>query len=160
MKTCPLCRTSYTPKHASKPEAMKTDDKESREQWISGTCSTACWNKHMREIDDEEEKPKPKGMILEVYRSSRLGDCTNGGISAKAGEVVVVGPGVPPIFDPRDRPIVVIDERMGYRFLRPIDDCPKTHAGWMFGGNFAWTSDSRFRELSEQPLPIHDRKEA
>lgn len=53
MKTCPLCSTTYTPKHASKAEAMATTDNESREQWISGCCSTACWDKHMKEPDEE-----------------------------------------------------------------------------------------------------------
>lgn len=44
-----------------------------------------------------------------------------------------------------------------YVNLRPSD---AGKAWTMFGGNFAWTSDSRFRQsVSEQPLPVHDRIE-
>lgn len=28
----------------------------------------------------------------------------------------------------------------------------------MFGGNFIWSADSRFREVSQYPLPLHDRR--
>ncbi len=51
---CPLCSAIYTPKHASKPEAMATQDNESREQWISGCCSTPCWDKHFKEPEEPE----------------------------------------------------------------------------------------------------------
>jgi hypothetical protein len=33
--------------------------------------------------------------------------------------------------------------------------------GWMMGGNFVYTSDSRFKEYfgTSQPIPVHDRQE-
>lgn len=37
---------------------------------------------------------------------------------------------------------------------------PKSETRWvMFGGNFAYTSDSRFGKFSDYPVPIHDRIE-
>lgn len=37
---------------------------------------------------------------------------------------------------------------------------PAGHKGHlMFGGTFAWTSDSRGRAIMKQPMPIHDRFE-
>jgi hypothetical protein len=38
----------------------------------------------------------------------------------------------------------------------PID--PPTGVGWMAGGNFIWTSDSRFP--SDYPIAVHDRQES
>lgn len=42
---CPFCGEGFTPKHKTKAEAFSTEDMESREQWISGCCSTGCWRK-------------------------------------------------------------------------------------------------------------------
>jgi hypothetical protein len=109
---------------------------------------------------------KMKGLILEVYRSKGM-DCTNGGVSATADELLLVGPGVPEIFEPNGRPVVRLkmsNGGAGYCHLVP-DLC----AGkWtQFGGNFAYTSDSRFSEIVEKfvghehggPIKIHDRVE-
>jgi hypothetical protein len=42
---CPVCLERYKPKHPSKQEAFQTQDMESREQWLSHTCSNKCWDK-------------------------------------------------------------------------------------------------------------------
>jgi hypothetical protein len=98
-----------------------------------------------------------KGMILSVLRHANGSDCTNGGISSRFVDVVVVGPGIPEIFEEKpERPAVMVDERMGYKFLRPVEDCPSDQVGYMFGGNFAFTTDSRWKFGA---LPIHDRSE-
>jgi hypothetical protein len=54
-----------------------------------------------------------------------------------------------------------MDERQlrdGAKHLRAV---PAGEDRWlMFGGNFIWSSDSRFRnEVSEYPIPVHDRIE-
>lgn len=111
--------------------------------------------------------PNRKGMRLSVYRNVELGDCTNGGISSRYKTVTLVGPGVPEIFEVReDAPAVVIDQRIGYFFLRPEAEVPEGHCGWMAGGNLVGTSDSRFTDLLKRltgarigVLPIHDRSE-
>ena len=50
-RKCPLCGEAFNPKHATRDEAMKQGDAESREQWISGCCSTACWDKVTKELE-------------------------------------------------------------------------------------------------------------
>ena len=42
--TCPFCAGKFTPKYSTKAAAMLNGDAEAREQWISGCCSTICWN--------------------------------------------------------------------------------------------------------------------
>lgn len=103
------------------------------------------------------EKPK-KGMILNVYRSADGSDCTKGGISSKHDAVLLVGPGVPEIFDedPK-RPTVKIGSAGGRIHLRPEND---NGVWFMFGGNFAYSCDSRLRPiLGDGPVHIHDRRE-
>lgn len=45
-----------------------------------------------------------------------------------------------------------------YRYAEPIDSEPGT--GPMAGGNYVWSSDSRFRrDVCPYPIPVHDRWE-
>lgn len=39
---CPQCKQWYTPEHATKADSVKGTI--SREQWMTGTCSDACWD--------------------------------------------------------------------------------------------------------------------
>lgn len=61
-------------------------------------------------------------------------------------------------------PILVIDKGWKYGrrvipFIHP-DALPGAGRPWfMFGGNFVWSSDGRFRSISEPPIPVHDRIE-
>ena len=90
-----------------------------------------------------------------------FGDCTNGGVTAdpKAKLVVPCADGHFTAEDVRDR---------GYTILVPgekggrINFVPEGVEGWtMFGGNFVYTSDSRFsRAYSDAPVHVHDRVEA
>lgn len=103
-------------------------------------------------------------LTANVYRSSRLGDCTNGGISSYEDKLYILSYGrkTGP-FEPEDiRQCVHIEWR---------DVCEKKYINcvpayfierwYMAGGNFLYTSDSRFEELtkSKYPIPIHDRYE-
>lgn len=100
-------------------------------------------------------------LTAEVYRSG-LGDCTNGGISAERRSLHIVAKTKGP-FEPEDiRECVYIEWRdvMGSRYI----DCKPLYfpkRWYMMGGNFLYTSDSRFREITETkyPIPIHDRYE-
>jgi len=103
-----------------------------------------------------------KYLSFDIYRSS-FGDCTNNGASSleKAqGKIMLVpcefgnwsdddillNPDRFTVFDIEDN-----------RLLRPRSAGSK----WtMMGGNFGYTSDSRFRaNVSTAPMPIHDRIE-
>jgi hypothetical protein len=102
-----------------------------------------------------------KGFTFEVYKWG-LGDCTNGGISSKARAVTVIDPRLPEMDEPTaDRPAVKIVTRdyLNYTHAEPIDPPPAGHVGWMMGGNFIYTCDSRGRAILDYPIPLHDRCE-
>ncbi len=95
------------------------------------------------------------GLSVEVYHSQHDYALNHmNGIK----NAVIVGSGMPELVRVRpDEPALwlVINTYHGveYRHLEPT-----TYVyGWSFGGNFAWTSDSRFP--NQYPLPIHDRRE-
>lgn len=99
-------------------------------------------------------------LTAEVFRSG-LGDCTNGGISAERRELYILGSDGP--FEPSDiRECVTVEKKMvlGQEHLdaKPVYCQNKWY---MMGGNFLYTSDSRFREFTglSYPIPIHDRCE-
>lgn len=104
-----------------------------------------------------------KGLIAYIYKNGN--DCTNGGISSKAQEVLVTGSGIPEIFEANGLPIVEL--KQGH--FKDTCYASPIHApgGGMFGGNFIYTSDSRFSEAVERiikqrfygALPLHDRFE-
>lgn len=97
-----------------------------------------------------------------VYRDNRMGDCTNNGISAHASDLYILSEQKGP-FEPEDiRQCVYIEWRncCGDQYI----DCKPAYfpkRWYMVGGNFLYTSDSRFREItkSSYPIPIHDRCE-
>lgn len=112
-----------------------------------------------------------KKVSVGIYRDSSLGDCTNGGLTSKVDsawlfidctreeaiaycELKDTNPNEQLFLERRELPwtknadyVTPLVERKG--LLR------------MFGGNFVYTSDSRFREYcgTTQPLPVHDRYE-
>lgn len=96
-----------------------------------------------------------------VYRNS-LGDCTNGGISESRRELYILSTTKGP-FEPQDiRECVYIEWReiAGKEYI----NCKPAYfpkRWYMAGGNFLYSSDSRFREItkSEYPISIHDRYE-
>ena len=96
-----------------------------------------------------------------VYRST-LGDCTNGGISSARRELYILAKEKGP-FEPEDiRECVYIEWRnvCGEQYI----DCKPAYFKrhwYMAGGNFLYSSDSRFREItkSQYPISIHDRYE-
>lgn len=102
-----------------------------------------------------------KGMIVNVLRPAY--DCTNGGVSSKHDRMFLVGEGVAEIFEERpELPTLVLLKRFigGREYLRaePIGG-EEPRPWYMFGGNFITCSDSRFQDICQYPIPIHDRKE-
>ncbi len=99
-----------------------------------------------------------KGLIIEVYRSTGI-DCSNNGISEMFDNLTLIGDGIEGPFEPNEeRPAVTVAYIRNHPFLTACDSEGKPLPGHkMFGGNFAYTSDSRFP--SDFPLGIHDRIE-
>lgn len=128
-----------------------------------------------------------KGLRLNVWRDASGMDCTNGGITAKADRLTVVGilidgevqplPADSQVF-PADElapAVVLVPSRApGYDatpHLIPLefaDSLPSGHVGPMSGGNYAGTSDSRWAELGRKfgkhlaldVVRVHDRTES
>lgn len=115
---------------------------------------------------------KARALRLEVYRAADGRDCTNGGISGRARELLVPCADGPIDYDPENPPenLCTVKAREVAGVLT-LDLVPASLAGrWtMFGGNYATTSDSRLGEmlarqfgrafLFNHVLPIHDRIE-
>ena len=114
------------------------------------------------------------GLRLDVYRYAGGGDCSLGGITSNHNTVTLVGivpangktpaplPRHSRVFSPsEDAPAVVLVRRVNfYPYLAPYSESGVYPYG-MFGGNFAYASDSRFIAMSPSggPLAVHDRFE-
>lgn len=92
-------------------------------------------------------------------------DCSNGGITSRHGEILIPHSKGWQEVDTENLPENFCRleslEFGGKPHLRFIPAIVKDSGKWcMFGGCFAYSSDSRFRDISEYPIPIHDRVEA
>jgi len=105
---------------------------------------------------------KLKGLSVTVYRFTQ--DCTNGGITAKKDSLILVGEGVAEVFEVGEDEIylkLVKRNLFGSEYIHaePVGQT-KNDVGYMMGGNFIYSSDSRFREINAYPIPVHDRSES
>lgn len=126
-----------------------------------------------------------KGLILNVYRPAGYPDCTNDGVSSRFDELVVVGyqrandkvmqtlPSWSRVFVPRhqDQAVVLVESWGGIRLV-PLgimdEGVPPDCVGPMMGGNYAGSSDSRWKKLLslfegwtlDGPVRVHDRVES
>ena len=102
---------------------------------------------------------KTKGLSCEVYRND-LGDCTNGGISSTHKSLIIDKTDGPFEGDAANSVKIEVKNFNGYeyKYVVPVNQ-PEGMCGPMFGGNFIYSSDSRFAKISKYPLPIHDRFE-
>lgn len=102
------------------------------------------------------------GLSVRVYRDMGP-DCTNGGVSSKYDSGVITGDDVDcKVFSPSvESPhYVIIKDTVcgGIPRVRAVPADLLESGKWtMFGGNFLYTSDSRFP--SDAPIAIHDRVE-
>lgn len=103
------------------------------------------------------------GLTAYVYRDSiGSGDCTNGGISSRRKELYILSENGGP-FEPSDvRECVTIEHRQvmdkEYVNAKPVYHKKRWY---MAGGNFLYTGDSRYKEITgiSYPVSIHDRYE-
>lgn len=111
-----------------------------------------------------------KGLMVFVLRDAGGADCTNGGASSKFARFILVDEsgefmdGNSWVFSPKpDMPLLrLLPGHLGgaaeRRDFRAVPEPPPGKRGEpMFGGNFVFSSDSRFPALG--PIPIHDRWE-
>lgn len=109
-----------------------------------------------------------RALPVSVYRDARRGgyDCTNNGVSARFRELLVLCPdGFINVDEdnPPENLCKVVKRHLFGRDVYHIEPVAAPEgAGWMAGGNFAHTSDSRFSKLCDGlygALSIHDRQE-
>ena len=101
-----------------------------------------------------------KGLLCFLLQDKDRVDCSAGGISSRVKSVILVGPGIPEVFDSDEKtPAVVVRERVvfGKRYYRAVEAAKADDAAEMFGGCWVYTSDSRFP--FDYPIPLHDRFE-
>lgn len=97
-------------------------------------------------------------------------DCTNGGISSRYKTLYLLcedqekaqkEPWNWSKVDENDERLIKIVRSTPcgrpYIHAEPVNDPNRREVGYMFGGNFIYTSDSRFPE--NYPIPLHDRSE-
>jgi len=105
---------------------------------------------------------KTKGLLVYIYRCNTFGDCTANGISSKQDRLILVGDGIPEIFDGDETDTVKLIKRnicgREYLHVEPITIKPDNSVSAMYGGNFIYSCDNRFP--SNYPIPIHDRYES
>ncbi len=105
-----------------------------------------------------------KALPIYVYKTNRLGDCTNGGISSKYDTLLLICEHGYIDIDENNPPenlVKMVRREMcgGIYHIEPY--ARPQHLGWMAGGNYAETSDSRFRDMVNfyGAVAIHDRQE-
>lgn len=107
-----------------------------------------------------------KGLSIAIFSNPLYRKCANGGLSEFHDEALVIGEGIPEVFEANGLPVLklVKGNLPGLAKLVPAG----MEGKWfMFGGNYAATSDSRFSKAVEKitgapfsgALPIHDRVE-
>ena len=104
---------------------------------------------------------KKTGLLVSVYKTNRLSDCTNGGLTSKFDQFILTGEGIKGPFEPSERtPELKLVRRniygKEYIHAEPVDRPDSGNVGYMAGGNFIYTSDSRFPTY---PVSVHDRQE-
>ena len=104
-----------------------------------------------------------KALPINVYRTSRYTDCTNGGITSKYDVLLLAcedGYITVDESNPPENLVKIVTRNLfgkEYKHIEPVAPVPEGHVGYMAGGNIASTSDSRFD--SDYPLEVHDRTE-
>lgn len=93
------------------------------------------------------------GLRVEIYRAAAGWDATNGGVSSVHSDMTIYPEAAVARAD--DDVLVLVKHRYG---LRAVPYSLWHDRRWvMFGGNFCFTSDSRFP--SDQPIKVFDRVE-
>lgn len=105
-----------------------------------------------------------KALPISIYTDKRIGDCSNNGISSRFKEVLLIcETGFIEVDEnnPPENLVKLVTRKLfgkEYKHIEPV--ARPTGVGWMSGGSIVYSCDSRFREMSEYPLMLHDRQES
>ncbi len=101
------------------------------------------------------------GLRANIYTTNY--NASNGGISEKFTDILIVDGIDDPDYDKPNAVELITRFIGGERVLtfQPINGLHKDTTGWMAGGAYIGSSDSRFRKLAGfyGAVPLHDRQE-
>ena len=106
-----------------------------------------------------------KALRVEIYEGKSIGNCSNDGISARYKDILLIheeGYIDVDLDNPPENACKVVTRFLFgryYKHIEPLKPVEKGNVGYMAGGSFAYCCDSRFGDISDYPLPIHDRQE-
>lgn len=114
----------------------------------------------------EKEPRYAKALPVDVLRT-RYEGASNGGISERYDRLLLLceeGFEKVDLNDPPENLVIVVKRRLGGKcrdYIRPYAEPKKGNIGWMAGGSFAESSDSRFSDMIGfyGAVSIHDRQE-
>lgn len=104
-----------------------------------------------------------KALPIYVFKNSAFKGCSNNGVSEKHEKLLLIHNEGFIDIDENDLPdnlVKVVTRQLfdgEYKHIEPYAE--PNGIGYMSGGAMAYTSDSRFSEISKYPLSIHDRVE-
>lgn len=107
---------------------------------------------------------KAKALPIDIYESKSIGNCSNHGISERYNEILLLcedGFVTVDLDDPPENLCKVVERFLfgeTYKHVEPV--AKPSGAGWMAGGCYVGSSDSRFNRISRYPLSLHDRCES
>ena len=111
---------------------------------------------------------KARALPINVYRQADCGDCTNGGVTSKYERLLLLcneGFVDVDLDNPPEELVRVVSRDLFGKVvyhIEPFASVKKGNIGWMMGGNYAATSDSRFADMVGGiygAIPVHDRQE-
>lgn len=106
-----------------------------------------------------------KAIEVEIFENKDLGNCSNDGISNRYNTILVLherGGVEIDLNNPPENACKFIEADFGshtYKYIEPLAPVKKGHVGYMAGGSFAYSCESRFHDFADYPLAIHDRQE-
>lgn len=108
-----------------------------------------------------------KALPIDVYKSQASAvqnlDFSNGGITSRHDRLLLIHEEGFVSIDENNPPenlVKIVTRNLGdgvYKHIEPYKS--PTRMGYMCGGTYASSSDSRFSRISHYPLPVHDRQE-
>jgi len=105
-----------------------------------------------------------KALPISVYTNPRYKGCSNNGISEKYDELLLICEEGYIDIDENDPPenlVKLVKRKLFGGIYMHIEPYKKAQGvGYMSGGSLGYSSDSRFRRMSQYPLSIHDRQES
>ena len=108
-----------------------------------------------------------KALPIEAYSNKTYRGCSNGGITERFDRLLLVcEEGFVDVDEsnPPENLVVLVDRDLFGEpspYIRPYADPDPGNVGWMAGGSFASSSDSRFNRLFRfyGAVAVHDRQE-